>query len=148
MLDHNINRKGKEKSFVPVEDILDKRRDDYIPELNKKLEGHDKREFEFDSSASFGFAQDKSSGQVDDEFDPSTGSGQVDDYDEDFVNIERKEILRQADSFSKETLRHPSASFRTGAQGPSGKNAWKIPSERKEAAEEVIDEDFQYLEKI
>jgi hypothetical protein len=28
------------------------------------------------------------------------------------------------------------------------KYTWKIPSERKEAAEEVLDEDFQYLEKI
>ncbi|MEA3449863.1 MAG: hypothetical protein U9Q85_02695 [Patescibacteria group bacterium] len=28
------------------------------------------------------------------------------------------------------------------------KNPWKIPSERKQAAEEIVDEDLQYLEKI
>ena len=35
-----------------------------------------------------------------------------------------------------------------GKREKNKRNPWRIPSERKQAAEEVIDEDFQYLEKI
>ena len=57
-LDYNDNfERRKKKSFVPVGDILEKRHEDYIPEIDwededndwkKDLEGHDQSGYEYD----------------------------------------------------------------------------------------------------
>jgi hypothetical protein len=92
------NRDKKAGSFVPVENIINRRERRW--DENYKLDESDDESFE-------------------DEFEDYED---YKDHKNDFQNLEKENKHK--------------------------KSPWRIPSERKQAAEEVIEEDRQYLEKI
>jgi hypothetical protein len=71
--------------------------------------------------------------------------------DDDFCGDEDEEDFYEADDYDDEEESGDlidELEFTTKPENRKRKNAWRIPSDRRQAAEEVIEEDRQYLEEV